>query len=148
TGSGEKNEEIKGIVLTEAGAPASGASVTLIFDNQGQWGNATNDNGVFQFQAMANGQGKGSRLHIKAQGYKPAVVDLRKEDIKLQDIRVQLEKQHYGTLNVKVVDEAGQPVVGAAITASDNTVPRRFTNKFGEASVPGLSAGARTLTVT
>jgi hypothetical protein len=148
-GTNDKMEEIKGIVLTQEGAPAVGASVTLVFENQGQWGNATNDNGVFQFQATpSNGQGKASRLQIKAAGYKAASVDLLKEHVNLQDVRVQLEKQHYGTLNVKVVNEAGQPVVGAAVAASDNAVPRRFTNKYGETTISGLSAGARTLTVS
>ena len=137
--------DLKGMVLLPDGKPAVGARVTVNFSGQNVWTSSTEADGAFHVQTMGTGRGEPVSVAIKLAGYKLYVVDLVHGNTKPDQISVKLEKQGFGSLHVKVVDETGKPLPGASVAASGANAARRKTNVHGEADLTGLVAGTRAL---
>jgi len=146
-------QEIKGTVLLPDGKPAQGARVNLYYGQGYSSGSACDEKGSFRFHE--NGA-SGGHLIVKATGCRPLCLDVSTTSLKLDDLALRLEKQDYGSLRVKAVDESGKPLSGVAIMLSG---PRRLrgyyrgisqerqfvTNGNGEVKISGLAVGERGL---
>ena len=147
-------QSLKGTVLLPDGKPAAGANVGVIAGFS-RWGRNCDEKGAFEIQV--SDQMQPTRLVIKAAECKPYCVELGAAGTKLNAISVQLEKQEYGDLRMKIVDEAGQPLSGVVVkpaakaqrqvyyyraTANDL---KAVSTREGIARFSGLAAGQRAL---
>jgi hypothetical protein len=146
------NVIIKGSVLLPDGKPANGAMVSMF--GPGRWGRNADDKGNFDFTVSPEQGWVPVRVTVKMPKYKPAMVDLTASGVKLDAVTVKLEKQDFGDLRVKVVDESHKPISNVLVTpitrARNNNglpaaPPRTLTNKRGEVRLSGLAAGERAI---
>lgn len=148
-GTASSTQEIKGRITLADGKPATGANVNVMLSSQGTTMAICDADGNFKIFLAVNQQGDPVSLNVRATGCKPKTLDLVHGDVKLDNISLQLEKQDFGSVRVKVVDEAGKPLSGAAVyPAPKNALPqRRKTNQNGELDLSGLATGTRTMVV-
>ncbi len=122
-------------------------------------GSGVNTDGTFQI--YASNVGLGGKLTLKVPGYKLAEFDCSAPGVDTNNIELKLEKQKYGDVRVRVVDEDGRPLSGATV---DPTVPpgqnynysgyprnrsqQKTTDAKGETNFVGLSIGARRIQIT
>ncbi|HEY3322893.1 MAG TPA: hypothetical protein VGP72_20735 [Planctomycetota bacterium] len=153
--SGNPSKGLKATVLLPDGSPAAGATA-LVSAGYSRMNPNCDDKGVLDFNM--GDQWQPTRLVVRAAECKPCVIDLTAAGVNLSDLKVRLEKQEYGDLRVRVLDDAGQPLAGAIVaTTQVNTYMQqygrssargRFTsNKEGIARFNGLAAGQRSFSV-
>jgi hypothetical protein len=147
-------QTLKGTVLLPDGKPAAGANIGVV-SGFSRWGRNCDDKGNFEIQV--NDQMMPTRLVIKAAECKPYGVDLSAPGTKLGEIKVTLEKQEYGDLRMKIVDEAGQPLSGVTVRPAQKaqrqvyyyratqTDLKAVSSREGIARFSGLAAGQRSL---
>jgi len=149
---GPPSQEIKGAVLSPTGTPAEGARVTL-YSQGGSSQGACDEKGSFRLHETGSA---GGHLIVKSGGCRPLCVDVSAPGLKLDDLALRLEKQEYGSLRVKVVDESGKALSGVTLLLRSprslrnyprgNQQERQFvTNRSGEVKLTGLAVGERGL---
>ena len=133
---------------------------TIYYQTQnGSTGSSTNTDGTFQLHV--GNMGFGGTLRVKVPGYKLVEFDCSSPGLDLGNIEIKLEKQTYGVVRVRVVDEQGRPMAGAEV---DPTPPanqnyyysnnrglkslRKTTDAKGEALFTGLNIGQRRVLVS
>lgn len=148
------SQNLKGTVLLPDGKPAVGANVGVI-SGYSRWGRNCDDKGVFEISVSS--QMQPTRLLIKAAECKPYALDLTASGAKPGDLSIQLEKQEYGDLRMKIVDEAGQPLSGVTVRPAQKTQRQVYyyratqndlkavSTREGIARFSGLAAGQRSL---
>lgn len=156
-------EIVKGAVTLPDGKPAARASVILSWSNSPQWGNRTwpsncDEQGKFQFSVGNQDMSPPNSLKVRAPGCKGYSLVLSDSKTKLTELAIQLEKQEYGSLRIKVIDDNGKPVSGASVRPAQPpnnqnyyrppTVEKKIeTNPAGEARLSGLADGLRCLEI-
>lgn len=159
--------QIKVKVLLPDGQPAANAPVYLASDN-GSSGFSTNAQGIASTNWYRNTPLDDTRLVIVVAGHVPHVSKLppnlvgqnpnnMKHDENLPEILVKLKAMEYGDLKVRVVDENGQPVAGACVSAVPGAVPNfmgnnppartAYTSASGVATMRQMAPGKRTFNV-
>jgi hypothetical protein len=147
----------KGTVTLPDGSPAANLQVRLLSASSGGSSDLmANDKGVFDLSGYP-AEWFPARLTIRHPGYKIVSMLIKGDDT--ADLKIRLEKQLYGTLRVKVVDEQGQPLGGASVWPVMSASATAFyqarygsnqqyykpvlTDEKGEARLAGLSCGER-----
>lgn len=161
TESGGKNfvtkGVVKGVVKLPDGKPAAYANVQMLSDGLGRWGHNTDGKGHFVFGFNPEQGWTPTAVTAKAPNCKVARVDLSAPEVNFENMVIQLEKQEYGTLRVKVIDEQGNPLEDALVRPRQ-TNPRyngfnqmidqpSITNRNGELRIIGLAVGPREFNV-
>ena len=148
-GASGKTQDLKGRVTLWDGRPAVGATVNVMLSTQGSAMAVCDADGGFKMMVMTTQQGDPVSLSVRAAGCKPKSQDLTHGDVKFDALNVALEKQDFGDVRIKVVDEDGKPLAGAAVyPAPKISLPQhRKTNQNGELDLTGLATGNRTLVV-
>ncbi|HYF50030.1 MAG TPA: carboxypeptidase regulatory-like domain-containing protein, partial [Planctomycetota bacterium] len=149
------SSSVKGTILLPDGKPAVGAQILIYYDNGAQTNTNTGQKGEFNFSYMQDYTI--SRISVRSPKCKPASVDLTDKAINPADVTIRLENQDYAVLNVKVLDEAGKPLQGAAVGPR---APRNRQNYYnaavyrkvksndrGMARLTGIATGDRVLEV-
>lgn len=151
-------QDLKGAVLLADGRPAQGANVTLYSRTGGSWNSNCDEKGAFQFAAPHEHGFASGYLVAKAAGSRPLCLDLAAPGLRLGGLSLRLEKQEYGSLRVKVVDEAGKALRGVTVSPRSQRYRARYmpslmldrenvTNRNGEVLLTGLATGERNLQV-
>ncbi len=144
---------VKGTVKLPDGKPAAQSTVNLHSTTFGRWTRNADDKGAFEFSFSPEQGWTPTAISVKAPNCKAVKVDLSGPNAKLDAVDIQLEKQDYGALRVKVTDENGAPLEGVSLrprqtrvryNAFNQIIDRRIvTNKAGEARLSGLATGQR-----
>lgn len=144
---------VKGTVKLPDGKPAAQSTVNLHSTTFGRWTRNADDKGAFEFSFSPEQGWTPTAISVKAPNCKATKIDLTGPNAKLDAVEIQLEKQDYGALRVKVTDENGAPLEGVSLrprqtrvryNAFNQIIDRRIvTNKAGEARLSGLATGQR-----
>ncbi|HYG76959.1 MAG TPA: carboxypeptidase regulatory-like domain-containing protein [Planctomycetota bacterium] len=146
---------VRGFVLLPDGNPAQNASVTLMSRDGISSGVNSGDNGGFALNEVFDS--KAASVMAVLDGYRPVSIDVSRPGVDLHNLKLQLEKQAYGSLAVTVRDTAGVPLSGAEVSPLHNpragfvtqAPPRQqVTDKAGRAVLKGLAWGKRYLHVS
>jgi hypothetical protein len=157
--AGVEAAAVKGIVTLPDGTPAVNCQMTL-YSNRSSTTSNTDGAGAFDLQGFQQGWSF-SHIIINIPKYKPLIKKLDPADPTLGNLQLRLEPQGYSILKVKVVDEAGVPICGAAVSPKprkqagrriyshqNNTYKPVFTDAAGEARLQGIASGERSLDVS
>jgi hypothetical protein len=154
--------ELKGTVTLPNGSPAANVSVyysSTATSNASQ----TDAKGNFRMSLWSTFP---ISVSVKAPGHRTANLTVKNEEEAKAGLQIRLEKQAFGTLKARVVDEKGEALIGASVGPRRNArsegqvrmssnggmmVPGVYaavsTDEKGEARLQGLGAGDRTFNV-
>ncbi len=125
---------VTGRVLSDAGGPVSGASISVGEDTAMWQGSESDENGEFTISGLARER---STLRVQKNGFLKRSIDI---EAGTGDTRVDIVLSRGKKATGKVITSAGAPVEGATVWVSSEDAQQAQTGADGTFVIEGLSA--------